>query len=124
MPVGQSILHGVCGGRTPEHEIQPVEVERQAHDLVNRFPLSGFAWKILGAALQDLRGTYPDAEDARIVVAIVHAARLVRDLNFKYLSEGRGAPVTARFGSNGITILDPNATSAGEIRRCIYPNPL
>lgn len=51
--------------------------------------------------------TYPTAEEARITVAIVHAARLVRDLNFKYLSEGKGAPVTARFGEDGITIVDP-----------------
>lgn len=54
---------------------------------------------------------YPTAEDARIVVAIVHAARLVRDLNFKYLQEGKGAPVSARFGNDGITIVDPNRSS-------------
>src|SRR5262245_53357319 len=57
---------------------------------------------------------YPTAEDARIVVAIVHAARIVRDLNFKYLSEGKGAPVTARFDDDGITIVDPNRASEGK----------
>ncbi len=37
----------------------------------------------------------------------------VRDLNFKYLSEGKGATVTARFGKDGITICDPNRASEG-----------
>ncbi len=45
-----------------------------------------------------LAALYPTAEDARITVAIVHAAAMVRDLNFKYLQQGKGAPVTARFG--------------------------
>lgn len=58
---------------------------------------------------------YPIAEEARITVAIVHAARLVRDLNFKYLRQGKGAPVTARFGKDGITIVDPYR--AGEAKR-------
>jgi hypothetical protein len=41
---------------------------------------------------------YPAAEEARITCAIVDAAAKVRDLNFKYLAEGKGATVTARFG--------------------------
>ncbi len=57
---------------------------------------------------------YPTAEDARIVVAIVHAARIVRDLNFKYLKIGKGAPVTARFGKDGITIVDPVAKKVSQ----------
>jgi len=67
---------------------------------------------------------YPTAEEARIVVAIVHAARLVRDLNFKYLSEGKGAPVTARFGPDGITIVDPNRVSEGKVFQRIYEKAL
>ena len=63
---------------------------------------------------------YPTAEEARIVVAIVHAARLVRDLNFKYLNEGKGAPVTARFGKDGITIVDPNRASEAKMFQRIY----
>ena len=55
-----------------------------------------------------LAAIYPTAEDARITVAIVHAAAIVRDLNFKYLRQGKGAPVTARFGKDGITIVDPH----------------
>jgi hypothetical protein len=37
------------------------------------------------------------------------AAAKVRNLNFKYMSEGKGATVTARFGADGITICDPNS---------------
>jgi hypothetical protein len=62
---------------------------------------------------------YPTAEDARIVVAIVHAARWVRDLNFKYMSAGKGAPVTAHFGEAGIRIVDPIGKS-----RSIYRRPI
>ena len=63
--------------------------------------------KFLNESRDAVAQIYPTAEDARIVVAIVHAARLVRDLNFKYLADGKGAPVTARFGDDGITIVDP-----------------
>ena len=63
---------------------------------------------------------YPTAEEARITVAIVHAARLVRDLNFKYLQAGKGAPVTARFGNDGITIVDPNRAGEGKVFQRIY----
>ena len=37
----------------------------------------------------------------------------MRNLNFKYLAEGKGATVTARFGPDGITICDPNRASEG-----------
>ncbi len=56
---------------------------------------------------------YPTAEEARITCAIVDAAAKVRDLNFKYLAEGKGATVTARFGPDGITICDPNRAGEG-----------
>ena len=63
--------------------------------------------KFFNARRSELAGLYPTAEEARVVVAIVHAARLVRDLNFEYLGRGKGAPVTARFDDEGITIVDP-----------------
>ena len=69
--------------------------------------------KFLGESLDDVQAIYPTAEDGRITVAIVHAAREVCDLNFKYLQEGKGAPVTARFGEDGITIVDPNRIGEG-----------
>ncbi|MBI5688864.1 MAG: Gfo/Idh/MocA family oxidoreductase [Verrucomicrobia bacterium] len=82
--------------------------------------------KFLGATRASLAGTYPDAEDARITVAIVHAAALVRDLNFRYLQEGRGAPVTARFGADGITIIDPHRAADGPERvfQRLYTRPI
>jgi predicted dehydrogenase len=69
--------------------------------------------KFFGASRESLAGVYPTAEDARITVAILHAARLVRDLNFQYLQAGKGAPVTARFGADGITLVDPNRAAEG-----------
>jgi hypothetical protein len=81
-------------------------------------------WK--GASLADVASLYPTAEDARITTAIVHAAALVRDLNFKYLNEGNGAPVTARFGDDGITIVDPMRASEGPeaVFNRIYHKPI
>jgi hypothetical protein len=69
--------------------------------------------KFFGASRDSVASVYPTAEEARITTAIIQAARLVRDLNFKYLTEGKGAPVTARFGADGITIVDPNRASEG-----------
>src|SRR5580658_3240704 len=69
--------------------------------------------KFFGAGRDELAALYPTAEDARLTVAIVHAAALVRDLNFKYTQSGLGAPVTARFGPDGITIIDPNRAGEG-----------
>jgi hypothetical protein len=57
---------------------------------------------------------YPTAEEARSTCAIVDAAARVRDLNFKYLAECKGATVTARFGPEGITLCDPKPRE----RRC------
>ena len=59
---------------------------------------------------------YPTAEEAHITCAIVDAAAKVRDLNFKYLAEGKGATVTARFGPDGITIVDPNRAGEGSAK--------
>ena len=69
---------------------------------------------------------YPTAEEGRITVAIVHAAAIVRDLNFKYLNEGKGAPVTARFGKDGITIVDPHRAAEGpaKVFNNIYALPV
>ena len=50
----------------------------------------------------------------------------MRDLNFKYMSEGKGATVTARFGPDGITIVDPNLAGEGADRvfQRIYDRPI
>jgi predicted dehydrogenase len=78
--------------------------------------------KFLGASLESVAEIYPTAEEARITVAIVHAARLVRDLNFNYLQAGKGAWVTAHFGADGITIVDPHRSGKGKkaVFRRIY----
>lgn len=82
--------------------------------------------KFLGETRAAVAEIYPTAEEARITVAIVQAARRVRDLNFKYLREGKGAPVTARFGSDGITIIDPNRAAEGPtaVFERIYTKPI
>jgi predicted dehydrogenase len=81
--------------------------------------------KFFGASRASLANIYPTAEEARITVAIVHAARVVRDLNFKYLRAGKGAPVSARFGRDGITILDPyRKPSTKSATGRIYSKPL
>ena len=82
--------------------------------------------KFFGASRDEVAALYPTAEEARITVAIVHAARLVRDLNFKYLQEGKGAGVTARFGKEGITIIDPNRAGEGSdsVFSRIYDRPV
>src|SRR5580658_5085871 len=69
--------------------------------------------KFFEAGRDELAALYPTAEDARLTVAIIHAAALVRDLNFQYTQNGLGAPVTARFGAEGITIIDPNRAGEG-----------
>jgi predicted dehydrogenase len=80
--------------------------------------------KFFGASRDELAALYPTAEDARLTVAIVHAAALVRDLNFKYTQSGLGAPVTARFGPDGITIIDPNRAAEGKVFERIYEKAL
>lgn len=82
--------------------------------------------KRFGASPDDVSGIYPTAEEARITTALVDAARIVRDLNFQYMSEGKGAPVTARFGDDGITIVDPMKASEGAsaVFRKIYEKPI
>ena len=82
--------------------------------------------KFFGASRQAVATIYPTAEEARITVAIVHAARLVRDLNFDYLQQGKGAVVTARFGRDGITLIDPNrvGSSPENVFEKVYDRPL
>ena len=82
--------------------------------------------KFLQETLAAVAAIYPTAEDARITCAIVDAAARVRDLNFKYLNEGKGAPVTARFGQDGITIIDPTRAAEGleAVFEKIYDKPL
>jgi predicted dehydrogenase len=76
--------------------------------------------KFFGARCASLAACYPTAAEARITVAILQAARIVRDLNCMYLRQGKGAPVTARFGSDGLTIIDPNQPTRQAMFKRIY----
>ncbi|MBM3239169.1 Gfo/Idh/MocA family oxidoreductase [Candidatus Poribacteria bacterium] len=75
--------------------------------------------KFMGESLADISKTYPDAEEGRLSVAIIHAARIIRDKNYAYLKQGLGAPATACLGEKGITILDPY-----EGNKVIYGKPV
>ena len=68
--------------------------------------------KFLGNSLASLAGAYPDADEARLSVLIIHAAREVMRRNHRYSEEGKGAPVTAVFNESGITVHDPYAGAA------------
>jgi predicted dehydrogenase len=63
--------------------------------------------KFLDKTLGDIKGTYPDAEEGRLSALIIHAAREVMLRNFAYVEAGKGAPVTACFGEDGVTVFDP-----------------
>jgi len=82
--------------------------------------------KFFSATPGELAAVYPNAEQGRITVAILHAARLVCDLNAKYLAAGKGATVSARFGPDGITIVDPNRAPEGPdaVFQRIYTKPV
>src|SRR5207244_10765027 len=67
----------------------------------------------LGASLDEVKPTCPTPEEGRITVAIVHAARLVRDRNYAYQQQGKAPAVSAAFGPDGITILDPYRVNEG-----------
>ena len=75
--------------------------------------------KFLGKKLADIAGKYPDVEEARLSVLIVHAAREVVQRNYAYLTQGKGAPVTALFNKEGITLFDPYAG-----KNVIYSRPV
>jgi len=55
----------------------------------------------------ELVGTYPDAESAVSLVAILEAADRVASANLKYLTTGRGSPVSAIFQGDEYGIIDP-----------------
>lgn len=82
--------------------------------------------KFLGETLEQVKPTFPTPEEARITVAIVHAARLVRDRNFAYQQQGKPPAVSAGFGPDGIQIIDPFRAAQGPsaVFETIYDQPL
>jgi len=95
-------------------------------DSIHAGVLAACRMKFLGASLDDLAGTFPTPEEARITVAIVEAARHVRDRNFAHMQAGRAAAVTASFGPEGIAILDPYRAADGPdaVFERIYDAPI
>ncbi len=69
--------------------------------------------KFLDASLDEVKSTFPTPESSRITVAIVDAARIVRDKNYAYTQAGKAPAVTASFGDEGITIIDPYRVREG-----------
>jgi predicted dehydrogenase len=82
--------------------------------------------KFLGESLETVKPTFPTPESARITVAIVHAAAIVRDRNFAYQQQGKAPAVSAAFDAHGIAILDPHRAAEGPEAVCerIYDRPL
>jgi predicted dehydrogenase len=82
--------------------------------------------KFLGASLAEVSPTFPTPEAGRVTVAIVHAARIVRDRNFEYQRQGKAPAVSAGFGPDGITIIDPYRVSGGPeaVFERIYDGPI
>jgi predicted dehydrogenase len=82
--------------------------------------------KFLGEGLDQVKPAYATPEDGRVTVAILQAARVVCDQNFGYQSQGRAPAVSASFGADGITILDPHRAAQGPqaVARRIYDKPL
>lgn len=82
--------------------------------------------KYLGASLDAVKPSFPTPEEGRITVALVHAARIVRDRNFAYQQEGRAPAVSAAFGAEGITIIDPYRVAGGEaaVFERVYARPV
>jgi predicted dehydrogenase len=77
--------------------------------------------KFMGESLASLEGTYPTPQEGRHTVAIVHAASVVRDRNYEHVQNGRPPCVSAGFGPDGITIIDPYAEP---VFQKIYDKPV
>ncbi len=75
--------------------------------------------KFLGKSLAEAQAECPNAEEGRLSTLIIHAAREVMRRNTEYLESSRGAPVTALFNEDGITIQDPYAGP-----KVIYDRPV
>jgi predicted dehydrogenase len=81
---------------------------------------------LLGETLEQVKPSFPTPEEGRITVAIVHAARLVRDLNFAYQQAGKAPAASASFGADGITLIDPYRAAEGPdgVFQRIYDQPI
>ncbi|MGC9318993.1 MAG: Gfo/Idh/MocA family protein [Armatimonadota bacterium] len=62
--------------------------------------------RLLGINRDELASEYPTAVSQRSTVALIEAAQQVADLNLEHTRAGRGSPVTAFLGGEGIEIRD------------------
>ncbi len=67
------------------------------------------------AALEELQGTYPDAESQHSTTMIIEAATRVAELNYDYLEKRGCAPVSAALSGTSISLLDPVGDHNNEI---------
>ena len=81
--------------------------------------------RFFGASRDAVAPLYPTAEDARITVGIIEAAATRARPELRLSATAPGCSVTARFGPDGITIIDPNrgADGAASIFERIYDQP-
>ncbi|MFQ6096595.1 MAG: Gfo/Idh/MocA family protein [Armatimonadota bacterium] len=79
-----------------------------------------FRRRLLGATVEEMAGSYPDAESQRMPTAVVYAAREVLRRNQAHVEARRPPVATASFGPDGIVVHDPMGD--GEVR--IYGRPL
>lgn len=95
-------------------------------DSIHAGVLAACRIKLLGESLEQVKASFPTPEEGRITVAIVHAARIVRDRNFAYQQEGKAPAVTAGFGPEGMTIIDPYRVNEGAdaVFERIYDRPI
>lgn len=79
-----------------------------------------FRHKFLGAPVEEMAGTYPDAASQRLPTAIIHAARAVLQRNEALLAAGRPPLATASFGPQGLWLHDPTRPEPEQL----YERPL
>lgn len=73
--------------------------------------------KFLGDDPAQLMNTYPDGVSQRSIVMIIEAAGAVAEKNYGYWKAGKGTPVSARFETDAIVLVDPYASP---VEQAIY----
>jgi len=66
--------------------------------------------RLFGEKLIRLEPDFPNAEEGRLSVAILHAARAVLERNAETAEKGQGAPFLASLGKEGVFVTGPDRT--------------
>lgn len=95
-------------------------------DSIHAGVLAACRVSLLGEPLSAVRAHYPTPEEGRLCVAVVQAARLVRDRNWKHMAAGRSPAATASLGADGIRLLDPHRALEGPeaVSEVVYDRPV